>query len=117
MFDQVQITLRRIERSPALEKRIRALVARLERRNHRILSCRVLLEAPHQGMHQGGHYVARLDILCPGCEIVVNRDHHQDAYVALRDAFSVAGRQLAEHARRRSGKGRARARAAGMAGE
>jgi ribosomal subunit interface protein len=104
MSSQIQITLRRIDHSEALESRIRALAARLERHNGEILSCRVLVEAPHQSMHQGGQFVARLEIKVPGAEIVVNRDHHQDVYVALRDAFDAAGRQLADYVGRRRGR-------------
>lgn len=104
MSDRLQITLRRIDRSEALESRIRALAARLERHNGRILSCRVLVEAPHQSMHQGGQFVARLEIKVPRGEIVVNRDHDGDAYVAVRDAFDAAGRQLADRAGRRRGE-------------
>jgi ribosome-associated translation inhibitor RaiA len=42
----------------------------------------------------------RIDLKVPGKEIVVNRDHDEDIYVALRDAFDVARRQLEDHARR-----------------
>ena len=35
----------------------------------------------------------RVDIGLPGNEIAVNRDKHEDVYVALRDAFSAAKRQ------------------------
>jgi cold shock CspA family protein len=36
----------------------------------------------------------------PGSEIVVNRDQHEDVYVALRDAFDAARRQLEDYGRR-----------------
>ena len=35
----------------------------------------------------------------PGKEIVANRDHQKDVYVALRDAFASATRQIEEVAR------------------
>lgn len=104
MSNQIQITLRRIDRSEALESRIRALAARLERHNTAILGCRVLIEAPHQSMRQGGQFVARLEVKVPGGEIVVNRDHDEDVYVALREAFGAASRQLADYAGRRNGR-------------
>lgn len=42
----------------------------------------------------------RIDIGVPGSEIVVNRDRHEDIYVALRDAFDAARRQLDDYSRR-----------------
>jgi len=45
----------------------------------------------------------RIDIKVPGSEIVVNRDKHEDIYVALRDAFDAAKRQVEEFGRRQRG--------------
>src|SRR4030067_658036 len=36
----------------------------------------------------------------PGSELVVKREPHEDLYVAIRDAFDAARRQLEEHVRR-----------------
>jgi hypothetical protein len=36
---------------------------------------------------------------------VVNNDHHEDIYVALRDAFEAAKRQLEDYAAKRRGDG------------
>lgn len=44
--------------------------------------------------------VAQLQITVPDSEILVNRDHAEDVYVALRDAFQAARRQLIEQAER-----------------
>lgn len=46
----------------------------------------------------------RIDIGVPGNEIVVNRDHHEDIYVVLRDAFDAAKRLLEDHVRKIRGK-------------
>jgi ribosome-associated translation inhibitor RaiA len=108
MSDQVQITVRGFEQSEALEARIRRLLARLECRHAAILGCRVVVEAPHRAKHQGVQFVVRLDLKVPGGEIIVNRDHHEDPHVALRDAFNAAGRQLADLARRRRDTARSR---------
>ena len=40
----------------------------------------------------------RVDLTAPGREIVVNRQHAEDVYVALRDAFDAAKRQLDDYA-------------------
>jgi cold shock CspA family protein len=41
----------------------------------------------------------RIDARVPGHELVANRDHHEDVYVALRDAFAALTRQLEEDVR------------------
>jgi cold shock CspA family protein len=45
-----------------------------------------------------------IDLRVPGKEIVANRDHHEDVYVALRDAFDAAKRQLEETVRLQRGE-------------
>jgi hypothetical protein len=44
----------------------------------------------------------------PGREIVVNHEHDEDIYVALRDAFNAAKRQLEDYAQIRRGETRSR---------
>ena len=44
----------------------------------------------------------------PGQEIVVNHEHDEDVYVALRDAFDAAKRRLEDYARIRRGETRTR---------
>lgn len=99
MQTDLQITVRDMEHSPALEERIREKVKKLEQVYPRIMGCRIVLEAPHRHKHQGKQFIVRLDVTVPGKVIVVNHDHHEDAYVALRDAFNAARRQLEEYGR------------------
>jgi ribosomal subunit interface protein len=96
----LQITIRGIEHSEALETHIRDKVNKLEEFFARIMSCRVVVEVPHKHHHQGKQFNVRVDLGVPGSEIVVNRDHAEDVYVALRDAFDAAKRQLEEYARK-----------------
>ncbi|HET9384871.1 MAG TPA: HPF/RaiA family ribosome-associated protein [Gemmatimonadales bacterium] len=100
MAAQLQITVRDMPHSAALESRIRRQMAGLERIHPRITSFNVTLEAPHHHKHSGNHFNVKLDIRFPAGEIVVNRDHAEDIYVALRDAFQAARRQIIEHAER-----------------
>ncbi len=86
--------------SEALEAEIRRKVAGLQRVHSRITAIRATVAAPHHHHQQGNQYTVKLDIRVPGGEITVNRDHAEDAYVAVRDAFQAARRQLIEHARR-----------------
>lgn len=105
----LEITFRGIPHSDAVETRIREKAAKLEQFCENIISCRVAVEAEHHHQHQGNLYKIRLDISVPNKHIVVSRDHHdkqshEDMYVALRDAFSAATRQLEEYVRIQRGE-------------
>lgn len=99
----LQITVRDIEQSDALETRIRDKAKKLDEFFNHIMSCRVVVEMPHKHHQQGKQFGVRIDIGVAGGEIVVNRDHAEDVYVALRDAFDAAKRQVQEYARKLHG--------------
>ncbi len=95
----LQITFRDFPPSEAIEAAIREKAQKLERYFDRIISCRVIVEAPHKHHHKGKLYEVTVDITIPGHEIVVSRDNHdkhehEDIYVSIRDAFAAAQRQL-----------------------
>jgi cold shock CspA family protein/ribosome-associated translation inhibitor RaiA len=129
----LKITFRDMAPSPAIEANIREKAAKLDSLYDRIMSCRVIVEAPHRHHHKGKTYEVRIDLTVPGGELVINRapkrlaaaklnrseeaekeftevhepsKHaaHEDLYVAIRDAFNAAGRKLQDHARRSRGK-------------
>jgi ribosomal subunit interface protein len=100
----LQITLRDMPQSDALEAAIREKADKLDLFYPSIMSCRVTVEMPGKHKHQGKQFTVRVDLTVPGKEIVVNRDHHEDVYVALRDAFDVAKRQLEDYGRRQRGE-------------
>ena len=100
----LQITLRNVDHSEALETHIREKAKKLESFFEHIVSCRVVVEMPHNHKHQGKAFNIRIDIGVPGREIVVNRDRHEDVYVALRDAFDAARRQLEDYVHRMRGE-------------
>jgi cold shock CspA family protein len=62
-----------------------------------------VIEVPHKHKHQGRSFDVRLDLTVPGKELVVNREADEDVYVALRDAFDAAKRQLDDYGRRQRG--------------
>lgn len=104
----LQITFRHMEPSAAVETRLRARVARLERYYDRIMSCRVVVESPHRHRHQGQVFHVRIDVTVPEGEIVVNREPeenhaHEDVFVAIRDAFDAMQRRLQDYAREQRG--------------
>lgn len=102
------VSFKGMKPSPAMEANIREKVLHLEQFHDRIVSCRVVVDAPHRHSHKGKLYHVLVDVSVPGGEIVVNReaglDHaHEDAYIAIRDAFSAAQRQLEDYVRKHSG--------------
>lgn len=100
----LQITTRGIAHSEALEAHIRDKAAKLEEFHPRITSCRVTVEELAQHHRQGKQFQVRIDLRVPGHEVVANRDHAEDVYVALRDAFDSVKRQLEETVRLRRGE-------------
>lgn len=105
----LQITFRDMEPSAAVEKAIREKVEKLDRFYDHIMSCHVVVEAPHSHHNKGNLYQVRIDMKVPDGELMVNhghhhRDHsHEDVYVAIRDSFDAMKRQLEDYARKRRG--------------
>jgi ribosomal subunit interface protein len=101
----LQITFRNVTPSDAIDTKIRERAAKLDTYYDRITGCHVLVEAPHRRHHQGKLFHVRIDVILPGTAVVVNRaplEHHahEDVFVAIRDAFDAARRQLEDYARR-----------------
>lgn len=102
MQQPLQITFRDIPHSGSVEEVIREKAAKLDQYFEKIMSCRVTIESPHSHHHQGKLYHVTVDITVPGAELVASRSRdknhaHEDVYVAIRDAFDAATRQLKEY--------------------
>ena len=117
MESPAEISFRNMDRSDAVEARIREKVAKLEQFFDRMTSCRVIVEARHRQHHKGNLYHVRIDVGVPGNTVIIDRDPaknhaHEDVYIAIRDAFAVAirdafkaaQRRLEDHSKRRSGR-------------
>jgi cold shock CspA family protein/ribosome-associated translation inhibitor RaiA len=105
----IQIHFRNMDSSQALEDTIRDHAQKLESFADNIVSLRITVIAPHKHQKKGRIYHAVIDVRVPGEEIVVShqsdqRDAHEDVYIAVRDAFAAARRQLQDHARIQRGK-------------
>jgi ribosomal subunit interface protein len=98
-----QITLKNVPHSEAVEAKIRDKMTKLDQFSDRVMSCRVTVEESQRRQHQGKLFSVHIDITVPGKELVVNRVENEDLYVAVRDAFDAAKRQLEEHTRKRRG--------------
>jgi cold shock CspA family protein/ribosome-associated translation inhibitor RaiA len=101
----VEITFRDIERSEAVEARIREWADKLDRIYDRIVRCEVVVGDPHRHHHKGHQFYVRVRLTVPGTEIVSSHSPgddaaHQDIYVAVRDAFQATKRQLEDYVRK-----------------
>lgn len=95
------VSFKNIEPSAALEARIKELADKLEHFYDGIMRCDVMVELPHRSQQKGQPFHVRihLHVRAPGSEIVVSHDPgndgaHVDPYVAVRDAFDSAKRQV-----------------------
>lgn len=110
----LQITFHDIPQSDALEARIREKAKKLEDFYPGIISCRVVVEERDRHRNQGKAFCVRLDVRIPQHEIALNRAHHEDVYVALRNAFNAATRKLDELGRVQRGDVKAHTRGQGQ---
>jgi cold shock CspA family protein len=104
----LEVLFHNMDASDAVEAAARENVAKLERLADPIISCRVTIEAPHRHHHQGNLYTVSVDVRYSGGEAIANRapnakQSHEDVFVALRDAFNAARRQLQDRMRVRRG--------------
>ncbi|OGQ22944.1 MAG: hypothetical protein A3I05_08540 [Deltaproteobacteria bacterium RIFCSPLOWO2_02_FULL_44_10] len=121
MMIPLQITFKDVPHSDAVETFVREKAEKLYRFADKILRCHVVIESPHRH-HQGNTFHVTVQMHIPGEEIVTNRDPgknfaHKDIYVALRDAFDAARRQLQDHVRIRRRFVKKHADSASMRGE
>jgi len=95
MSSALSLTFRRIARSGALEARVREFGERLRRSHDRISYCHISVLGDAEG-----HGVAvKIHVSVPGAQIhahgvAADAANPQDVFVALRDAYESARRQL-----------------------
>lgn len=99
----LQITLRDIEHSDAVEKLIRQKVKKLNRFCDQIISCQVVIEYTQRHQHSGKLYNVRINLTVPKKELIANHNNEEDLYVGIHEAFDDMMRQLEEVKQIRSG--------------
>lgn len=90
----VQITIRDMPESPALEDHIRKKVMKLSQYCRKMNSCRVVIHVTQKHKHQGKLFSVHIDLTVPGKELAVNHKSDEDVYVAVRDSFNALKRQV-----------------------
>ncbi|QEX14781.1 hypothetical protein FRZ44_00560 [Hypericibacter terrae] len=104
------ISFRNLEPSPSLETEVRRRASKLMKiGRERLIACHVVISAPNRRRQQGKLYAVNLRLELPRGSLPINRnppmDHaHEDAHVAIHDAFDAALRRLAEFRRRINGR-------------
>jgi ribosomal subunit interface protein len=107
-----RIHLLDMPRSEAVEAKIQARADRLSRFSEDIQKCEVWLESPHRHHRKGYLYGIRIRLTVPDEEIDVRlQPESDDVYVAIREAFDAARRNLEDYERRRRGQVKAHPRA------
>jgi cold shock CspA family protein len=104
MQTQPQVSFDDIPSDEAVRDAAFRHIDELESTYDRITGCHVVVAQPHRHHREGRLYSVRVDLIVPGAEIVVNRNHpvdhaHEDVFVALRDSFNAARRRLEDHVR------------------
>lgn len=100
---QPQVTLRNIPHSDALEAQVLKKIEKLESFYHNIMRCDVVVEQMQKHNHQGRLYQVKILLSVPNKKLTINHGGDVDPYVALRDAFNAARRQLLSYAQQRRG--------------
>ena len=99
----LQISVKSMRHSAALEQAIREKVAKLDMYYPKLMSCRVAVELAGRHKRHGKQFVAHIDLTVPGGELAVTRQHNEDLQIALREAFRAARRRLEDYAREQRG--------------
>lgn len=105
MQSPVTVSFRHIERSGALEARVREMGGRLQRYSGGTTRCRVTVEGGLEG-GKGARYSVSISLSVPGAQIHADSiqhdgSGHRDVYEALRHAYGRARRQLQDLKRER----------------
>ena len=126
MSTPIEIHFHGIEKSEAIEERVREKAAKLEKHCGRMTRCRVVVESPHRNPQKVKVFQIKIEISLPRRKpIVVCHERegshaHEELPLAIRDAFEAALRKVDDAATRISARtklerGRRRPRMNGVA--
>jgi ribosome-associated translation inhibitor RaiA len=96
----VEVHFHGIQKSDAIEERVREKVAKLAKQFDRMTSCRVGIEAPQRTPHKPSVFQIKIEIGVPRRRpIVVSHERkgshaNEELSLAIRDAFAAAERKI-----------------------
>jgi ribosome-associated translation inhibitor RaiA len=100
MDTPLEIHFHGIEKSLAVEQRVREKVAKLAKHFGRLTRCRVVLEVPHRSPQKPKVYQIKIELGMPGRRPVVVTHEREGSHaneelgLAIRDAFEAALRKV-----------------------
>jgi len=99
MASALTFTFRRVKRTGALDARVREVAERLRRCDERITHCHISVVAGADGRPDDPSIAVRIHVSVPGAQvhaesIQADGARHSDVFLALRDAYDSALRQL-----------------------
>ena len=100
MDSPVEIHFHGIDKSEAIEQRVREKVSKLAKHFERMTRCRVVLEAPNRNPQKPKVYQIKIEMAVPGQRpIVVSHERvgshaSEELGLAIRDAFEAALRKI-----------------------
>ncbi len=117
----LELTFRHLDKSPAVEALIRRRVEKLEQYRHNIISCRVLVERPHQHESSGSPYRVLLSLGVPPVKDVIidsrpgQHELGESLQTIVNRTFDSAERRLKRLTERQRGNVKADAQRDNMA--
>jgi ribosome-associated translation inhibitor RaiA len=100
MHSPVEIHFHGIEKSEAIEERVREKVSKLKKHFSRMTHCRVVLEAPHRSPQKPKVFQIKIEIGLPRRQPIVVCHEREGSHaneelpLAIRDAFAAALRKV-----------------------
>lgn len=107
MLTPLEISFHGLERSDAVEARVRERFKRIQNHFDRITHGRVVIKAPKKRVSRAKIFTVKIEIGIPGGKPIVasyepnDESGHTDVMLAIRDAFAAAQRQVNERAAKR----------------
>jgi len=90
----LQITIRDIPHSPAVEKQIMKWSDKLEQYSSHIISCRVVVEFANKNHQNGKLYQTNIDVTLPKQVELISSKQHENMYQSIHEAFFCMLRQI-----------------------
>ncbi len=100
----LEITIRDIDKTEAIEQRINDKAEKMSQYYDRIESGKVVVELAQNHQHTGKLYNVTIEINVPGKQLVVNKQPNEDLYVAIRDSFQAMYRMIESYAQKQRGE-------------
>ena len=102
----IEVHFRDMAPSEAIEHQVQSWAEKLSAAGHAVERGVLVLSQPHRHQQRARRFHVRLSLALHGHEVVVSADPghdgaHDDAHVAIRDAFLAAQRRLDAHERAR----------------